>query len=156
MGLSEQGMNDKFLLALSAVVSFLVGWNIATDVGEARMLAYKERQAEIITATQEQYAKEREDAEARYAAAITERDNRINSLAYTVRNLDSNLNRMRELAANGTNAMPKEGTDSCQSVRIELNRCKRLLIEGAELLRDGAGLLGKQSADHRALIEMVK
>ena len=65
---------------------------------------------------------------------------------------DALLNRLRVANARADRA----DTDSDRSYRAEYARCRRFLEEGAELLSEGSGLVGRIAREKDALSEVVK
>ncbi len=98
-------------------------------------------------------AKMEKDNAQRMAKAIEERDlanSRLSALT------DSNTALLDRLHKQSSSRTPTEGTSSPDATGESLARCRKFLLEGAELLDEACKRWGKCAADKDALVEIVK
>lgn len=98
-------------------------------------------------------AKMEKDNAQRMAKAIEERDlanSRLSALT------DSNTALLDRLHKQSNSRASTESTSSPVASGESLARCRKFLLEGAELLDEACRKFGKCAADHDALVEIVK
>lgn len=93
-------------------------------------------------------SKERQYAE-RLAEATDAKQAEIDRLELSLGSMRSDVERLRFSA--GRSGMSGAGADTCKSCQRQVGDCLRLLGEGAGLLEESGGLVGKFNADREAV-----
>lgn len=93
-------------------------------------------------------SKERQYAE-RLAEASDAKQAEIDRLELSLGAMRGDVERLRVAA--GSSGMSGTGTGTCKSCQRQVSDCLRLLDEGAGLLEESGGLVGRFNADREAL-----
>lgn len=147
-----------YLKAGAAVVALALafggGYRYAAALYAKDMANYRAEQA---AATQRQEtafrAAEQENAK-RLVEALNERDRALASAA----DLSGDLDRLRQSASRAAESGKMSGacSSAVKPYQQRLASCTDLLLESAQLLREGADLAGRTAADKEALIQIRK
>ena len=134
------------LIALGCAFSAWVAYSYQSHRYEAQIADIKAQMA-IQVAQQE-----KENAQ-KLSKAIEERDLANSRLSALNRSNADLLDRLHKQSNSRTTA---EGTSSPDASGESLARCRKFLLEGAELLDEACKRWGKCAADKDALVEIVK
>lgn len=129
------------LCALSAWVTYM-----------ATKAHYEAKEAAFMQKIYAKHASQKDDYERRLSEATSKLvlESRRADVARTER--DNLLNRLRVASARADGAT----ANSDRSYRAEYAQCRRFLSEGAGLLSEGSGLVGRIAREKDALAEVVK
>lgn len=113
---------------------------------------YEAKEAAFMQKIYAKHASQKDDYERRLSEATSKLvlESRRADVARTER--DDLLRRLRVASARADGA----SADSGCSYRAEYARCRKFLEEGAELLNEGSGLVGRIAREKDALSEIVK
>lgn len=138
-------MFKNYLIVIMS--SFMVGFYISSTIWRNELL---ERETRIKNELIEKQTK-----------VVAAKDNTINLLLskYKQLNLNSNhlnatINRLR-ISLSEANRKLSSSDSTCKAEKELLSRCHTLLLEGAELSKEGSELLQRSVIAHRALIEFT-
>ena len=138
----------KSLIVPAALVAvgFAAGAGCVRYAWQAADLAAAKEQAEQMANLADQLRKMNEEKD----AAITERDSAMDALR--VRDRD-NAVLADKLRKQSTSAVPNAPSGTCQR---HLAECRGLLSEGAQLVAEGSGLVGRLDADRAAVRKLTQ
>lgn len=144
-------------VAIAAAVLFFGGYRFAAALYQADIDELKASHAlALADKEKENRANERKQNEA-LSAAWEEIEKRKAELAESRAdsgNLRIELERVRNLADSYRARLSAAGASSCKHFAERLDRCVRLLEEGASLSSEGAGLSQRVSGKHDALARL--
>lgn len=136
------------------IISLTVGFVIFTaGFGVGYKTCEDSYHRAIETVMAEQNAKRHEE-EQKLADAIADRDSKLDQARADSDDLRRDLERLRNTI--GSNRLPQAATDSCKSLARENEKLRRLLAEGASLLQECTGELGRCAINNDALINLNK
>lgn len=146
-------ISDRVIVATcAAVMTFAVTSNIYSGKIAKLKLDYETTARE----KEKEFADELQRSAGRLAEAIAQRDTMLANVSRNNSALLVQLDRMRKLANDtGSGRMPKADTATGKSDGASVERCRALLVEGSELLREGAELSCRNAANHDALVKTI-
>lgn len=145
------GVKKWWILAAVAGI-FFIGWQASSvlhDRDMARLRAeYQAAQAAVAAKNQ----KEAESNAQKLSEAISQRDEALRSLDRR----SADAERLRQQLYAIERRLSTSDAGACQSERVKLAGCVRLLREGADLAAEGASLAVRTSADKDALARLLR
>lgn len=137
--------------ALAACLIFGAGYYLA-DTIRGREIA-EMREASALAAQQYQAELTRRETESagRLADAVDGKQKEIDALGAELSAMRVDIERLRRAASAGGSGVPAPGENSGNACERQVEDCKRLLVEGAELLSEGSSMVGGLSADRNAV-----
>lgn len=146
-------MSIKYV-AIGAVIGGFIGFSLGYFPIKSSFNEYKLEQQSEMTKLEQTY-RDREQQ------LLIKKDETINYLFKELeqadnvqRSLRTTVDKLHNLYSNSIRT--SKDNDSCKSERASIRECKGLLIEGADLLAEGSGLLYKNSVKHDALIKEIQ
>lgn len=137
-------------IALGGLLCLLCGfggYKYAKALGDASMAEFKASVAE-------QRAKERNEYEQKLVLAVNERDDALTRLGVTRNRIDDLLNQLHD--ADKRSNSERTASTSEVSYKVEYERCRSLLLRGAELVKRGCDEYGRCAIDKDALARLAK
>lgn len=139
---------------MAVALAFGAGYRYAAALYTKDMANYKTAQAVATQQQEAQYRKKEQENAQKLVAALDERDKALANIT----DLRSDLDRLRESARRGSAPRLLSGADSpaVKYYQERLAGCTNLLLESAELLREGAELAGRTAADKDAVVRATQ
>lgn len=123
---------------------------------EANNFKHQAEQEKALRLSEQTARKQEREEAVRVIATLEQRNKDAEKLEAINAELSQSLNRLRKsVAVSGAGRATAKKPCSCEPYRTRLAESKRLLIEGAELLQEGASLAGRTAADKDALAKIV-
>lgn len=136
--------------------SYLLGYKHAAAKGQAEIGALREDYAHKQQETEAAARAQEQEWQTRLTEAINERDQKNQVLSARNDELAASIERMRVTvtAQSSSRRMSAASGAACKTCAVQLASCKRFLLEGAELLREGSALAGDIAADKDAITKV--